>query len=103
MNKIWRDLENAFASDVIKVKNRKPNIDKLFNQEEHLIYTNKGNIHIMCHLEMFENEVTPVITIQTTLRDALVNFMENRGPQIVQLLSHRMKKEYNRLLDGSND
>jgi len=99
LNKLWETLELSFNSKDIKVKHKKPNLGKLFDQEEHLIHTNKGNIHIMCHLEMFENEVTPILTIQTTNKDIMQNFMTNRGPQAVQFLSHWLKGEYKRQLE----
>ena len=109
LNDLWETLELTFNGKVrdgkpderVKVRHKRPDLHSLFDQEEHLVHTNKSNIHIMCHLEMFENEVIPVLTIQTTNKDIMLNFMENRGLLAIQNLSHHLRKEYRRMLDGT--
>lgn len=98
-NKLFREFEQSFSSDGMRIYPKKPNIDALFDQEEHAIMTTKGVIHVLCHLETVGNDILPIFTFNTTNEAHHRAFIENKGFTTMQHMSHAMRSEHQRMME----
>ena len=99
ISKLWKDFENSFGGNGISVHNKKLDLDKLLDQEEHVVSTTRGIVHVFCNIEMVDSRIIPIITFHTASDSLALNFTQNRGFVTAQYLSHAIKEEYNRLME----
>ena len=95
----WRDFEDSFGSKTVRVYNRAPDINLLFDQEEHVIKTSKGTIHVFCRLETIGNDILAILTYTTANAEHDRNFVDNQGYEAMQYLAHALRDKHTWMME----